>query len=313
MKKVQFFLACSALLVSTLAAGCPCQKRPVKPPVPLNIENEVLFANNATKSRPGPSDVTFIASSVTGNGCGCGQKRQPVKKAAPTKELIQTENRVEKDPMPAELENAIYRDIAKMAEKNRKLIGGKKAPQTTDNLNLHARDPYYKSTYQTSSHFIEIIDGLGSSVQIQDGTVWGIKDSDRYIVKNWHVNTEITVKPNTLTIWNKLTGTRPEHKYRLVNLATGESVAATMSFGPFEQHPLTRVIDHIDYYRGEIILSNGTIWKVDNTRPSMRILEDWKINHAIITGLNDTWFSLGSPYILVNVQKENWLAVTRVR
>lgn len=284
----------------TLAGGCGCQKkRPPVPRPPRDTQEDVGFVtigNGNRRNRPDNSDVTFLPV-----GCGCQNN--------------QNQERVQRKPMPAQQEAKIYGEIAKIAAKNRKFIGGKNAPTSPSKLNIQERGWNLfgsSNTYPAISHYVRETDAAGSIVTIQDGSVWSVKENDQDIVKNWSVHTELTIMPNKLSLWNKLTGTKPAHKFRLVNLQNNQEVAANMSLGPFKYNPNTRKIDRIDYSRGEVYLNNGTIWKVDMDRPCLQILRDWQKGHAMICGTNDTWFSLGSPFILISVEKENWLPATRV-
>ncbi|MBS0636901.1 MAG: hypothetical protein JSS12_05280 [Verrucomicrobia bacterium] len=301
MKFVKFLTACAVLCATTVVAaqiqeaGCPCRNR--KPPVPKpEQENEVQFMNacGGCRGRDRGKDLTIVQA-----GCPCQNKQ-----------------RVQPRPLPEKKESALYSQMADMALKNQKFVGGKKAPASRDQLNIRDKGYFFFNSpapYETVTHYLKEADARGSLVTIQDGSVWAVKESDQYLVKRWPVNAALTVKPNSLTLWNKLTGTRPDHKFRIVNLKTNESVAASLSLGPFKFSPNTRKIEDLDYARGEIYLNNGTIWKVDLTGPCQQIFRDWKKGQAIICGSNDTWFSLGSPFILVSVEKENWLPATRIR
>ncbi len=312
MKRLQYFLACTAMLVTTLASastadevtfeltgGCGCQnkKRPIRKPQ-IDVENDVGIINTAcpcNKKKPlKPQESTFMLA-----GCGCQQNNE----------------RVQRRPLPEGKERALYNQMAKIAAKNRKFVGGKNAPANPSKLNFTARGCDFfgpSPTFAVVSHYVKETDSKGSLVTVQDGTTWGISESDHAIVKSWPLHTELAVKPNSLSMWNKITGTKPAHKFRLVNLQTNQSVAANMALGPFKYSPNTRKIERIDYSRGEVYLNNGSIWKVDLSGPCAQILRDWQRGYAMICGSNDTWFSLGSPFILISVEKENWLPATRI-
>lgn len=313
MKLIQYLTTCAVLCVATLPAaqteqatitlaGCPCKNR--RPPVPTpeaDNENNFQIMNagdccGRNKTRDRIKEVTFVTA-----GCPCQNKNN---------------QRVQRKPLPEKKENALYSKMAEMAAKNQKFAGGKNAPASPQKLNVRDRGFFFfdsPSPFESVTHYLKETDVKGSIVTIQDGSVWRIKESEQYIVKRWPVNSELTVKPNSLTLWNKLTGSRPDHKFRLVNLKTNESVAASLSLGPFKFSPNTRKIEDVDYGRGELYLNNGQIWKVDTTGPCQQILHDWRKGQAVICGSNDTWFSLGSPLIIISVEKENWLPATRIR
>ncbi len=292
--------------VAFTVAGCPCRNK--RPPVPVpqtNDENSISFVqaggccDKRNRRERVNADVTILPV-----GCGCQKKKG------------NNDERVQRNPLPIEKENRIYGKMAEMALKNRQFVGGKNAPDSPSEANLQAKGLCWfgssSSSYPAFTHFVRETDVQGSIVTIQDGSVWRVSDEDQYIVKKWSSRAEVAIKPNSLSFWNKLTGSRPSYKYRLVNQYTGESVAANLSLGPFKYNPNTRKIDRIDYYQGEVYLNNGTIWKVDLSGPCSEILRDWQQGQAIICGSNDTWFSLGNPFILISVEKDNWLPATRI-
>ncbi len=227
--------------------------------------------------------------------------------------LLADDIRVERNPMSDKQQIKLYGKMAKLAAKNKRFAGGKHAPETRGTSEL-AEKGYYASSYgiPLAPHFVREIDPMGGHVTIEDGSLWTVSIEDQWIVRSWYGRCELTIQPNSLSFWNKLTNTRPAYKYRLVNLYTGESVAANLSLGPLAFDPNTRQIATIDYYRGEIFLTNGQIWKVDLSGPCQEILTHWFAGNAVIAGTNDTWYSLGSPNILICVEDDNWLPAIRI-
>lgn len=308
-------------------ADCPCRS---KPPVPVptpteDIENDAAFAvacaahddrRGTRKGRTSNDDVAIMTV-----GCGACQNRQNQKRDQNLGQALDqklnnelNQERAQPKPMPKKQEAEIYGQIAKQAAKNQQFVGGKNASASRSKLNTHERGfNFFKSTtYPAMQHFVRETDAQGSIITIQDGSVWSVKENDQEIVKSWPIHSELTIVPNALSFWNKLTGSRPSHKYRIINLQSNQSVAVNLSLGPFKYNPNTRKIESIDYSRGEVYLNNGHIWKVDLNRTTMQIFRDWQIGQAVICGTNDTWFSLGSPFIIISVEKDNWLPATRV-
>lgn len=268
--------------VSFVLADCPCRKPRQTPPKPL---------------QPSGDNVSFVLA-----GCGC-QKNKP------------NEERVQRKPMPIKEKQEVYGLMAEMANQNKRLVGGKNAPSSPSGLNIQQKGlfSFFKaSPFPVVTHFVRETDPKGNIITIQDGTVWSVSEKDRDIAKTWRVHDEITVKPNSLTLWQKLTGKKNVHEYRLMNLQTNETVAVNMSLGPFKYNPNRRVIETIDLARGEIFLNDKTLWKIEPSDPARQILRSWKKGHTIICGTNDTWFSLGSPFILISVDTDNWIPATRI-
>lgn len=215
-------------------------------------------------------------------------------------------------PLPEEQEQRLYGDMAKQAAVNKKIFGGPKA-SVRPKMQEKACYLYQQGAkFPTISHLVSEVDPAGSMITIQDGAGWTIKESHQAVVKNWDINTPIAVKPNSLSLWNKITGSRPQHKYQLVNLKTNQAVEATLAMGPFKHNPYTRQILRLDTFTGEIYLNNGSSWKVDLSGPCAEIFKSWKNNHYIIMGMNDTWYSMGNQFILIDVDTDNWLPATRL-
>jgi hypothetical protein len=280
MKKLGYYLASTLLLTGALlptldAAGCGgCQRQ-----------------KNAGKARGSNDDVTFTPA------CGNCNKRVSIS-----------------SPMPHWEELQVYGQFADMAALNRKFAGGKHTPEYVSESYLAQKGCWFGSgqqQFQSIPQFMKEKDHSGAALTLFDGSVWAIADEDQWTVRNWTESSELAIKPNALSLWNKLTGSSPSCKYRIVNMATNQSAAAKLLFGPFRYNPNTTKIEMLDYFTGQVTLNNGTNWFIDMSGPSSDVLRRWKRGQAVICGTNDTWFSLGSPFILINVESDNWLAANR--
>ncbi|MBP9841046.1 MAG: hypothetical protein KBC64_01315 [Simkaniaceae bacterium] len=139
----------------------------------------------------------------------------------------------------------------------------------------------------------------GSSVEIEDGSLFTVARGHEYLLLNWGSNDPITVIRNNSVF--------PSTKYNLVNKRTGESVNVHLKLGPLVNNPYTKRIIGMDYYHGEILLEDGngyrSSWLVDET--DIYLIRDFLINEAVIIGENSgwgCWFS-HSDSILINVEK----------
>jgi hypothetical protein len=238
----------------------------------------------------GTAQAATVPVQLTG-GCPCRQKPKP---------------------LPKEEEQKLYADVAKQAEANKKRFGG---PKAANKPKLQQKSCYYSQSsvkFPVASHFISEVDPAGSMVSIQDGSGFTVKENQQYIAKTWELNSPIAVKPNSLSLWNKIQGSKPIHKYQLVNLKTNQSVEATLALGPFKNNPSARQILRLDGVTGEIYLNNGSCWKVDLKGTGAEFFKSWKKNHYVILGMNDTWFSLGNQFIMIDVDTDNWLPASRV-
>lgn len=214
-------------------------------------------------------------------------------------------------PLPVEKEQKLYGDMAKQAEANKKLFGGRHAASKPS---VNARAYYYQSgvKFPAPSHFISEIDPAGSMISIPDGSAFTIKESHQAIAKTWDFNTPLAIVPNSLSLWNKVTGSRPQHKYQLINLRNNQTVEATLSMGPYKHNPNARQILRLDRTTGEIYLNNGACYKVEMKGAAGEVFKSWKADHFVILGTNDTWFSFGNQFMVIDVNTDNWLPATRL-
>lgn len=239
--------------------------------------------------------VSFGSMQQVDAGCPCQEKQRPVNKE----------------------QQEAYRNMAKQAKVTRKALGGAKAPRSTLNLKKQDRAYGYSSTakFPIASHLVQDLDPKGTMLTIQDGSGWTISEKDQGITKGWSISDPITITPNKLTFWDKVRGKKSNHKYRIVNLSKkhkNESVEATLSLAPFLHNPHTRRIHRLDKTTGEIVLHNGQVWKVDMKGPCAPIVNEWEKDDLVISGTNDTWFSPSNPYILINVDSDNFVPATRL-
>jgi hypothetical protein len=135
----------------------------------------------------------------------------------------------------------------------------------------------------------------GSSVELADGSIWSVSSDDRYSTLNWLTGDTIIVIPNhnLFSVYN----------YRLVNINTGANVKVNLSLGPIYNGIFTHWIVAIDTLFGEIMLEDGSLWKMSGWDSS--ITNKWFVNDTIIIGINDGWLSTSNPNILINVNTNN--------
>lgn len=145
-------------------------------------------------------------------------------------------------------------------------------------------------------------------VEFQNGSVWQV--NPRYVVKLsiWLPNSDgIVVMQDTSWFFSR-------YKYRLVNTATGDVVAADMQLGAFADR-VPFIVD-IDPNDRKIFLSDGTAWKISgwddfiyhNKSSTDLKKRRWLSKDGIIVGANASYW--GGPFILLNV---NMNQVARAR
>jgi hypothetical protein len=186
-------------------------------------------------------------------------------------------------------------------------------------LNLKVQDRafgYQKTAkFPAAQHLVQDLDPKGTMLTIQDGSAWTISEKHQEIAKGWSLNDAITITPNNPSFWDKIRGKKSQFKYRIVNLSKknkNQAVEATLSLAPFIHNPHTRRINRLDKSTGEIVLQNGQVWRVDMKGPSAPIVSEWEKDDLVIAGTNDSWFSPANPFILINVDSDNWVPATRL-
>jgi hypothetical protein len=212
--------------------------------------------------------------------------------------------------LPNKKEYTVYHNILKQSSKTQKAIIGKNNETTPDQV--HARACGGEADrFQRVCHFLhEDTSRLGDIITIQDGSQWSVSEQDHDTVKSWSVNAPVTFAPN-LSVWNHFTGHEPKHKYKAINLDTGDTVEVNLSQGPYTSSKHVKRIHRINKAKGEIYLSNGTLWKCANDDAAKEVFNEWKAGDYLIPGTNDTWYSFQKQDIMINVSADNWLPAQR--
>lgn len=169
-------------------------------------------------------------------------------------------------------------------------------PETEEKANNSAYQHVYYKGHEGAYHKPIVISESGSTVEIEDGSIWSIKSCDQHKVLNWTKEHTIVIVPNYF--WFSL------FDFRLVNQDTGKSVAANLSFGPIVMGKQSHWITGIDANSGTIILEDGSVWNSSNF--DNEIVKDWQVKEAVIIGVNNSWFSGNKHNILINVDRLNY-------
>ena len=151
-------------------------------------------------------------------------------------------------------------------------------------------------------HQVHVMSGRaidGSSLEIEDGSLFTIARGQEFILQTWGANDPIAISINQSIF--------PSTKYCIRNTISGSSINADLKLGPLVNNLYTKRIIGIDYYYGEILLEDGggyrSSWLVDES--DIYLIRDFLVNHAVIVGENtgwNAWFSR-SDSILINVEK----------
>jgi hypothetical protein len=154
----------------------------------------------------------------------------------------------------------------------------------------------YVTTHEGAFHFPVSVSYFGDTVQLEDGSIWTVNASDSYQTLNWLTSDIIIIVPNQSLF--------SSYQYRLINVNTGANVKVNLYLGPIYNGAYTHWIVAIDYVYREIYLDDGSIWKMSSL--DQYTLNKWLPNDTVIIGINDGFYSLSNPNILINVNMNNY-------
>lgn len=153
----------------------------------------------------------------------------------------------------------------------------------------------------------------GLTIDTEDGATWSVSDRYKYIVKGkWNDGDSIIIGTSSYFFSNSLS--KDSYRFEAFNRRNQTRVKINLSQGPFPSkcRALTRVDDY-----GRIHLNDGSCWQVSSLDTGL--LPKWKWEgkegserHSIIIGLNNTFDSSWNPYILLNVDTNDYVRVRQV-
>lgn len=154
----------------------------------------------------------------------------------------------------------------------------------------------YFTTHEGAWHHPVSVSLIGDTLEIEDGSIWGVYSGDMHKTLNWLTGDLIIITPNHE--WFSI------YDYKVINLNTGAVVRVNLKLGPFYNGVYTHWIVGIDYYRREVLLEDGSLWSVSNWDQS--IVNKWILNDTVIIGINDGFLSGSNPNIMINVNVLNY-------
>lgn len=150
----------------------------------------------------------------------------------------------------------------------------------------------YVHTHPGAMHYVENISNNGAALEIEDGSIWDIKGSDRGTIKDWRHHDIIVLLPNR--DWFS------SYDYKFHNINTNEKVRANIFLGPIIDLQTTHYIEEINHSRRFIRLEDGSTWSMSRWDDSvLRLFERYDV---VIIGTNDGWWKGSNPNILVHVK-----------
>ncbi len=134
----------------------------------------------------------------------------------------------------------------------------------------------------------------GDFVEMEDGSIWAVKEIDRAKVLDWRPSDVIAIAPNVY--WFS------DCPFCMINTATDAVVEVKLYANPLTNSPYTLNIVDIDYRSCRVYLSDNTYWMLPVMNRAK--LNDWLIGDCVIVGTNIGFFADGYyPDLLLNVSK----------
>ncbi len=117
---------------------------------------------------------------------------------------------------------------------------------------------------------IESIEGLGTYLNLSDGSTWKISPFDRRLTRRWSRDHRIEIQPSS----------RVSKYYKLKNLSTAQTVKAELTGGPNTVgEPRVYTIDKIGRGGETLTLEDGSVWKISPFE--RREARYWTVGHRI--------------------------------
>ncbi len=177
---------------------------------------------------------------------------------------------------------------------------------------------YYSGEYcdhPRAIHKITYKNAGGELVTLEDDSIWKVASRDAATTKSWNSTDNLIIVQNN-SFWDSFwTSAYP---FRFVNQTQGTSVAVINSQGPKYSSPNTLRITGMDDRFNYIYLNDASVWQIhkdDSAASFDNPIEqyNWFENDAIILGSNNAWFAYKTPYILFNVNSDNYVRATRIQ
>ena len=164
----------------------------------------------------------------------------------------------------------------------------------------HILNNYYliHNAQEYASHFLTHITSQGDLIQIEDGSYWDIPSSDRHVLYNWRAGDVLLITPNPFFF--------SFYTYAIQNTSTGTFILANLSIGPIANGVYTHWITGLNQTSGQIVLENGSLWKVCGSDWDMNQFNKWVVGDTLIIGSNDKPYS-SYDNILINVNLNHYV------
>lgn len=170
-------------------------------------------------------------------------------------------------------------------------------------------DAYSQQKYVTptqDTHYIIGFTADRSEVELEDRSIWRVRETFFSPVENWHKGDPVIIMPSK---WSYL---YKEFPYRIYNARTRNEIETIMSICPDRSSEFTKVVNQFNPYRNEITLTNlrGYRYTFKVQLEDYYIMSDWQYDDRIFVAKNEDRWSFGTSHKLLLINAET---ATQVR
>jgi hypothetical protein len=157
---------------------------------------------------------------------------------------------------------------------------------------------------------IPLVDGRifllppGLYVRLEDTSIWRILDEDIWAMQDW-------LPSDSLHLTQNKTWFTTRYQYCLCNLNTQVKVRVSPEVGPKLTWSLRRFIYDRSLIAQEIILNDGSLWKVSSADAG--VFSHWLPDDSVIIGVNTDWMSFRRPNIIINLTTNDYVRCSWIR
>lgn len=162
-------------------------------------------------------------------------------------------------------------------------------PFTESFIGNHDDSHYLKRIHNDGYYHLVATSDTGSKVQLHDASKWAVERSGQAKVLQWVESDDIFIKPSAACF--------SYYAYVLHNRTVNQAVAVNLVQPPLPMGAFTFRIMNIEPHQRLVLLSDHTIWKVENSYAFSK----WQVGQRVLVGVNNKWRTALFPHIFINI------------
>lgn len=164
----------------------------------------------------------------------------------------------------------------------------------------HQRSEYIaKDDYasQLSMHMLYDQFPRSNTIAIENGTEFTVRPADSATMESWPVGSLLHIALN-----NHWYSTGKSYQYVIKELHSGTSVKANLSAPP-TKNDCNRRIMQMSSITGQLLLNDGHRFQISPDINDRELFTGWQPDDIIIIANNNSWFTGGYDFVLINTTK----------